>query len=359
MFTYTISMFYEIESYVKVVSRFAGLGAKFIGVLLTIYGIKEIWFRKESKQLSTLFKLNLTLLYLAHMAAVSLAIAVLFGYTLVSSAVAAAIVSGTALVKAIVDLIKERLQLYILHKQYKEQKQHFSIYLSIFNNRLEIFNKNNQSLLSKTFDFISNKFMGLVSRVKKINFSLSSSNATLSNLNDIAVEIDECRNDVEGLDALANDLSSIIQTSKKMIDLQNEIQLINQEINSKNYIVQFTGITASLTLLLCFPINWIALPFVNPLVLLIGIVSAMTSIWGIYQKYLVEDELLAVQNKQVHGLIKSTVQNVEKINKVQARDELKRKLDLMVDSFDKNKSTESKVIPVILTKSVLKQSQHS
>ncbi len=351
-------MLEAMEPYIKYAARVGGLFAKIFAVLLTIYGIKEIWFRIESQRLSTLFKTNLTILYIAHMASVSLAISVLFGYTLVSLPVASAIVSATALIKNVFDLIKDSVQLYKLRKELESQQRQLAKQHEIFNNHLDAFNKQNQSYLISAYEFIGGKFLSLISFCKKMSFTSTNMPQSLASMNALSAELSTYReSSPKDVDLLAKDLENIIITSKKIIDLQNDILLMNYDINNKRYIIQFSGVTASLTLLLCFPFNWFALPYLNPSMLIIGIGSALTSMWGIYQKHLVEDKFFAVKNKQIHQLIEDSVSSVDKLNEEQARNALNEKLDSIVEHLDKLKPSRGRVIPDIFRANIPKPYQ--
>ncbi len=344
-------MLQAIEPYIKTIARVGGLLGKLFAVGLTLYGLKEIWFHKESQHYSTFFKLNLSLLYILHVVSVSLAIAVLCGYASVSIPVAAAFVSATALLKNGFDLLKDNFRLYKLRRDLITSRAQLAIQYETLNQHLEEFNQQNQSFFSKAYEFIGRQFSNLIDVCKNITFTRSAKEEdNLEALTKIKTELDECReNHPQDVDSLANDLESIIATSKKIIDLQKEIALINYDLSAKRYIMQFSGITASLTLLLCFPFNWYAGNILNHLLLGLGIASALTSVWGIYHKHFIENKMIAIENREIHDLIRSSVATVDKLNQETARKELNEKLDKVVENFDQQQSKQGSVLPLMFS----------
>ncbi|MBS0286891.1 MAG: hypothetical protein JSR17_06315 [Proteobacteria bacterium] len=345
-----LPMMQALDPYIKLIAKVGGLCAKIFGVLLTLYGLKEIWFRKESKQLSTLFKVNLSLLYLMHMAAIGLALAVLFNYVAISAPLATALVSTTALIKSVFDLFKDHFQLYRARNELVTLQTQLAHEYLLFNQHLEEFNKQNQSYFAKAAAFLKTTFSQLIRTAKP--------EKDLTELQALSTKLESCRgNQLKDVDILAKDLENIIKTSKRIIDVQNDIALRDVDMGAKRYLIQFSGITASLTLLLCFPFNWYAASVSNPILLTIATLCALTNIYGVYQKHLVEGKLYAEENKQIHSLIENGLRTVERVTQSQARQELNEKLDKMVDDFDKHKPAPERVIPVVFSAKLPKQYQ--
>lgn len=342
-----------VEPYLKYFSKIGGIAAKVFAVLLTIYGLREIWFRRESKLLSNFFKVNLSLLYVAHMAAVSLAIGVLFGYTLVTMPAAAAIVSATSLIKNVVDLIKDSIHYYQLKNKLTKQQQKLALQYHEYNKHLEEFNRLNQSYFVTAYQFLGKKLSDFVTLFKKLN--QTNNNENIQEIQQAQVQLKNCKNaDQNGVKQLSSDLENIVRLSKKIVELQNGMSLLNYDISSKRTVAHFSGITASLTLLLCFPINWFALPYINPTMLMIGIGSALTNVWGMYQKYLVEDKFLSQEGRQVHELIGGSITTLDRLNANGAKQALSQKLDDLAQEFDKSPPQRNKVIPIIFSDKIPK-----
>ncbi len=342
------------EHIIKSATYAGGLIAKFIAVGLTAFGLKEIWQHNKKKELSFNLRLEISILYILHAASLGLAVAVLMGMEIVSLPVATAIVSGTTLLKNIYDWAKEHHKLYKLDKELKSKQRKFEIENAIFKNNLDNFNKQHESLFSNPFQYLENKLNKVSSFFKKTTVT---NNQQLEQMNDISTALDANRDsNPEDVGVLAKDLEKIVATATKIAELQNEIALANLDAKNRRFSTHISGATASVALLLCLPSNWLAGAALNPLMLVIGIASALTSVWGLYNKHLAVDNIRASENKQIHALISDSVVAVDKIQKPTERTALTEKLDSILVESEKKKSPRDRVIPVLFRENELARS---
>ncbi len=337
------------EHIIKFVSYAGGLLAKAIAVGLTAFGLKEIWQHNKKKELSFDLKLEISILYILHAGALALAFAVLMGVEIVSLPVATAIVSGTALLKNAYDWVKDNHRAYKLNKELKSKQTQFDLENALFKKNLDNFNKQHESLFSNPFQYLENKFYKITSFFRKFTFKVTKNPAEqLKQMNEISAALNENRDaNPEDVGVLAKDLEKIVTTATKITELQNEVALANLDAKNRRFSTQISGATASVALLLCFPSNWLAASMLNPIMLVIGIASALTSVWGIYKKHLAVDNIRASENKQIHALISDSVVAVDKIQKPTERTALTEKLDNILVESERNKSPRERVIPVI------------
>lgn len=339
------------EEYINLASKAGELFVKFFGVIITAYGLKEIWTHQQQKKLDFGLKVNLSILYVLHVGAISLAAAVLFGVEIVTLPIATAIVSGTTLLKNAFDWIKDNHNIYLLNKALKKEQTKLEFYYAVFKRDLDQFIEANQSILMKAFQFIENKYSRLTSFVKNINGRKKDNpEEQIKEINEISKLLGKQKDvDPQDISVLEKDLEQIVATSKSVIDLQNKIALTTHDVKNTRYNTHYSGATASVSLLLCYPSNWLAASTLNPLMLGIGIASALTSVWGLYKKHIAQDQLLANENKEIHRLIEDSVATVDKIKHPEVRTTLTQKFDTIIEEFDNNKPEPQRVLPVIFS----------
>src|SRR5438046_495513 len=99
-----------LSQFIKTFEPYSWIGS-LLGKIGTIgytgYGISQLW-TNDNEETYCVEKASMTAFYLLHMAAMSLATTVMFGSTLVSPAVATAIVGISSLLKGRAELANER-----------------------------------------------------------------------------------------------------------------------------------------------------------------------------------------------------------------------------------------------------------
>lgn len=108
----------SIISFTKEVASIGGTVAKFLGIAENANDLRKLWQDPDEKKKHGLAgRIGLSLVYVANIAASSIAAAVVLGASVVAAPIAAAVMSGASLVKNIADYTKENNYLKKLQKE--------------------------------------------------------------------------------------------------------------------------------------------------------------------------------------------------------------------------------------------------
>lgn len=252
------------------ITQTGGTLARFFRIANTLKGLRELWARGEKKKYNFAARIGLTFLYLLHIIATGLPLAILFGMTLVASPLATAFIAISAWIKNIADFIIEcRLYYKQLHRVKRLQQQLRNSNINL-NTNIAFFDeikewikeieglkqhRNELKKFLKTINFhandspstenlkmvvnlLQNEYKSILNQELLEDFS-QVFNEMCGNVNQI---VDEATESINRLNLIQNDLQqqfALLNHDHKNIELKNQINSINSELKKINLIKQY------------------------------------------------------------------------------------------------------------------------